>query len=304
LNFEYSYSAIITCFNAEQTISTAIDSILNQSITPSEIIIVDDYSKDESVNEISKFLYSNNIFLHSNTTNLGVAASRNIGVRLSSYDNIIFFDDDDFSSPKRALEHLRHLNYNSTLSYVSSEKIYSSYYSKSFLNKSYFGCLVSRKLLRHLNGLRDSSINNLYLPASTLGFKKSLWVELKGFDETFHRLEDIDFAFRASIIDSWFSFSDKVLVTRYHSKGSDKSSNLDQLYLTKFLDKHKGLLDLNDYNQIQHWLKLRSSYFEGEVVNLLNIAVKYFFSYPREISRILLGVKRLIHDFIIITTAK
>jgi glycosyltransferase involved in cell wall biosynthesis len=153
-----------------------------QSITPSEIIIIDDNSIDGSFHEILQYQKLNRVILHSNTTNLGVAASRNIGVSLCSYENIIIFDDDDISSPGRTLEHLRHLNSNSTLSYVSSEKIYSAHYSKSFLNKSYFGYLDSRNLLRYLNGLGGVDINNLYFPASTLGFKKNLWVELNGFD--------------------------------------------------------------------------------------------------------------------------
>jgi glycosyltransferase involved in cell wall biosynthesis len=261
--------------------------------------VIDDNSMDGSLKELLKYQDVKNLNLHSNTSNLGVAASRNIGVSLCSCENIIIFDDDDVSSPERTLEHLRHLNSNSTLSYVSSEKIYSANYSKSFINKSYFGNLDSRKLLRYLNGLGGVGINNLYFPASTLAFKKNLWLQLNGFDKNFCRLEDIDFAFRASEIGAVFSFSDKILVTRFHSKGSDKSSDLDQIFLTKFLKKHMSLLDLDDYDQIKSWLKLRDAYFQGKIINLLIIVIKYFFSYPKDVSRVLVGVKRIFLDFMI-----
>lgn len=48
-------SVIVPCFNNEKTINRAIQSILNQSVKPKEIIIIDDKSKDKTIENVKKF---------------------------------------------------------------------------------------------------------------------------------------------------------------------------------------------------------------------------------------------------------
>ncbi|PIN90518.1 hypothetical protein COU60_01715 [Candidatus Pacearchaeota archaeon CG10_big_fil_rev_8_21_14_0_10_34_76] len=96
-------SIVMPCYNAEKNIGNAIESLLNLDWPKEmmEIIIVDDASKDNSVNIIEKYVAKyDNIRLIKHEKNSGcAAATTNTGVRAAKYDYIAVADDD--STPKR-----------------------------------------------------------------------------------------------------------------------------------------------------------------------------------------------------------
>lgn len=96
-------SVIMPFYNEEKFIRKAIDSILKQSYSNLEIIVIDDYSDDNSfeiVKEIS--LYDNRVKLISKQDEPRRAGvSRNIGVKLAKGEYVAFQDADDYSEPNR-----------------------------------------------------------------------------------------------------------------------------------------------------------------------------------------------------------
>ena len=97
LNKNPLVSIIITCYNAENTIEMAINSLLNQSYKNIEIIIVDDCSSDKSRNIINRFKSKDNIKIIFNEKNNKTYYSRNIALQYCSGDFITFQDADDIS---------------------------------------------------------------------------------------------------------------------------------------------------------------------------------------------------------------
>lgn len=98
-------SVILPSFNKEKEIVASIRSIQNQSIKNIEIIIVDDYSKDQSIkiyNNLQKIDSRIRIFYH--LKNLGVWRSRLDGFLYSRGKYIIFFDAGDFYADNFVLE--------------------------------------------------------------------------------------------------------------------------------------------------------------------------------------------------------
>ena len=92
----------ITCFNARLTIKRAILSAINQTWTNKEIIIVNDFSDDDSQAIIEDLINrKKNIKLINNNKNLGCAYSRNVIIKNAIGEFIAFFDDDDFSRDDR-----------------------------------------------------------------------------------------------------------------------------------------------------------------------------------------------------------
>lgn len=93
-------SVIIPTFNRAGLVVQAIHSVLNQTIAPCEIIVVDDGSTDETretvtaLGERVQYLYR---------PNGGAAAARNTGIRASTGELIAFLDADDLWAPE-ALE--------------------------------------------------------------------------------------------------------------------------------------------------------------------------------------------------------
>ena len=93
-------SVLMPAYNAEKYINEAIDSILNQTFTDFEFIIIDDGSTDNTVNIINSY-QDKRIRLVQNEKNLGVAETLNKGIVLSRGQYIARMDSDDVSLPTR-----------------------------------------------------------------------------------------------------------------------------------------------------------------------------------------------------------
>lgn len=86
-------SVVIPLFNADSTILSAINSVLSQTFLPIEIIVVNDGSKDNSLNLVSEM--ENPLIRILTQPNSGVSSARNKGVEISKGDWIAFLDADD-----------------------------------------------------------------------------------------------------------------------------------------------------------------------------------------------------------------
>lgn len=87
-------SIIIPVYNGENHIEKCINKLLRQNLTNLEIIIINDGSKDKTKQILEK--YSNEkVISVINKENTGVSDTRNIGIRKSTGEYIMFLDSDD-----------------------------------------------------------------------------------------------------------------------------------------------------------------------------------------------------------------
>lgn len=93
-------TVLMPVYNGAPFLTEAIQSILIQSFTDFEFLIIDDGSTDDSVAIIEAFKDSR-IRLVNNGRNLGLVASLNRGLDLASGDYIARMDQDDISTPER-----------------------------------------------------------------------------------------------------------------------------------------------------------------------------------------------------------
>lgn len=93
-------SVVMGCYNDQRFIRESIDSILSQTISDFEFIIIDDCSSDRTV-EIVKSYSDPRIVLIQNKTNKGLGYNLFSGVNLSKGKYIARMDADDISLPKR-----------------------------------------------------------------------------------------------------------------------------------------------------------------------------------------------------------
>lgn len=96
-------SAVIPCYNSEKTISTAIESVLNQTVPVREIICVDDASKDGTSLVVEKLAKEATIpvILEKLKENKGPSHARNTGWRIASSKFVAFLDADDVWLPRK-----------------------------------------------------------------------------------------------------------------------------------------------------------------------------------------------------------
>lgn len=99
-------SVVMPVHNGAAYIAQALDSALNQAV-PLEIIIIDDGSTDGLDEVLAPYLSNPCIRLIKNRQNIGVAESRNKGVRAAKGSYIAFLDCDDWWEPGKLSRQLR-----------------------------------------------------------------------------------------------------------------------------------------------------------------------------------------------------
>ena len=87
-------SVIIPVYNVEKYIKKCVDSIVNQTFKDIEIIIVNDGSKDSSI-DIIKSYKDKRVKIYEQE-NKGAAAARNLGIKKATSPYLFFVDSDDF----------------------------------------------------------------------------------------------------------------------------------------------------------------------------------------------------------------
>ena len=92
-------SIIVPVYNAEKFLSDTINSILNQTHTQFELILVNDGSTDNSQNIIDKYKMRDKRIVSIVTENKGAPHARNAGLEIAKGEYVIFFDADDLMLP-------------------------------------------------------------------------------------------------------------------------------------------------------------------------------------------------------------
>ena len=93
-------SVIIPVYNAEAYLSTCIDSVLSQSYSNLEILLVNDGSTDNSSDICETYAKKDNRIRVLHKQNGGSSSARNLGLDVASGDFVTFIDSDDVVSPQ------------------------------------------------------------------------------------------------------------------------------------------------------------------------------------------------------------
>ena len=94
-------SIVVPVYNSEKTIERCLKSILQNTYKNIEIIIVDDFSSDNSYLICKKLSHQfHNIKIYQNDKNKGVSYTRNIGLSHCRGVYVLFVDSDDWIEKK------------------------------------------------------------------------------------------------------------------------------------------------------------------------------------------------------------
>lgn len=89
-------SIVIPIYNAEKYLNMCLDSVITQTYSNLEIILINDGSKDSSLDICYRYKEKDNRIKVINNNNHGVSYSRNCGISISTGEYIIFIDADDY----------------------------------------------------------------------------------------------------------------------------------------------------------------------------------------------------------------
>lgn len=252
MNNIYPYfSIILPVYNREKVISEAIESVLAQSIQSWELIIVDDFSSDDTNDQIKN--YSDpRIKLISNSQNKGPAYSRNVGISAAKGRIISFLDSDDRYSPNFLSE-----TYD-TFQFVGRDVGF----VWTGLEVNYGGITK----IEIWNPTIDKSTYHTFLKNlrigtnSGLSIKKEVFKNCGLFNDTLKAAEDTEFLFRIardyqfSVIKKPLIYIDKTGKDRL-SKDYSKIGEAYNLFISKhwtYISEHRDLK--NKYSYKLMWL--------------------------------------------------
>lgn len=179
-------SVVIPTYNRGYCIERAINSVLCQTFSAAEIIVVDDGSTDNTSDILSQFKVEIKIIKQENR---GVSSARNAGIREAEGEWISLLDSDDEWMPNKLKEDKIFHDQNKLLNIFQCEEIW-------IRN----GIRVNPKKKHQKKGgwiFLDCLPLCIVSPSAVI-FKKSLWQEINGFDEQFAVCEDYDMWLRVA----------------------------------------------------------------------------------------------------------
>lgn len=183
-----SVSVIIAAYNSENTITETISSVLNQTFSDLEVIVIDDGSSDRTCQRVLK-IPDNRVQLFP-YQNGGVAKARNRGISHANGEYLTFLDHDDLWTPDKIEAQVTALEKSpdAGVAYSWTINMYSEENPIRFVNSSpvYFEGDVYSQLLLY---------NFLESGSNMLARKKAI-KSVEGFDSTPLSNEDWDFYLR------------------------------------------------------------------------------------------------------------
>lgn len=226
-------SVVIPVYNRADIINRTIDSVLNQSYTQFEIIIVDDGSKDNVLASLSLYNDSRiNYIKH--PTNLGATVARNTGIKAAKGEWIAFLDSDDIWISSKLEEQVKEIPHiTDEYAVIHCGLQYVDFHSGKFLTQ--------RTSRGNINEIVRYNIG-IIPQTSTWLIRKEVLLNVGPFDENMPAHQESELGLRiAQLYKFWLIDKILVYVTMNHNQ---IRSNKESYILAKklILEKHSKLL--------------------------------------------------------------
>jgi len=234
-------SVIVPVYNAEQYVKDTLQSLLAQTHSNLEVIIVDDGSPDQSIEVCRQFTDSRIKIVQQ--ANRGPAGARNTGIRHAQGDYVAFLDADDLWLPEKLEKHVHHLE--------TSPLVGVSFSYSAFIDElgEYTGLY---QIPRKIKGITAPYVlcRNPIGNGSAAVLRREVFEEIKFqdeyigsehcyFDEKFRGTEDIECWTRIAAQTTWETEGIPEVLTLYRISSGGLSANALNQYaaLEKVLEK-------------------------------------------------------------------
>ncbi len=187
-------SIIIPAYNAEKTLARCLDSVLNQTYQNIEVIVINDGSKDNTLQICTSYADKDDRIKVIDKPNSGVSNSRNKGIEASTGDYVTFIDSDDtietdciktlIDNIEESVDFIRY-NFNPIGPTTFNNNLF------DLANKTLNIKENSEIIFRHFLTSKEAIPNLIFL----LLIRKDIIDKLK-FNETLFMMEDVEFYFQ------------------------------------------------------------------------------------------------------------
>lgn len=241
-------SVVIPTYNRAHLIIESLQSVLDQTLQPYEIIVVDDFSTDNT-EEIVKSLNSPLIKFVKNSRKKGANGARNTGILMAQGEYIAFHDSDDIWFPKK-LElqyHFLKKNLDTDLCFCLMKKMD----SKLKIIE------ITPKFIKKVKDIRVS-LQEGNLISTQMIFMKTIVARKILFDEGLKRFQDWDFVLKIAKVSKIDYISEVLVVQRFSVDSISNNEKILEAYRILFKN-HPEIIGKGWNNKIQNFIILHQN---------------------------------------------
>ena len=221
-------SVVIPVYNGAKYIQTAIDSVLEQTYTNYEIIVIDDGSTDDTRQKLQPYKGKIRYIYQENQ---GSAAARNIGIDLAKGELIAFLDADDFwAMPEKLTKQVACFQDNPSLGCINTGWKIVDDAGKPIKTLQPWHKAPKLDL--------ETWLKKKCVRTSAMVFRKEWLEKVGGFDEELRQSHDVDLILRLSLAGCetvWLK--EETVCYRQHEENTTKNSLKQAKYVQAVLDK-------------------------------------------------------------------
>lgn len=281
-------SVVIPAYNTAQYVATAIESALDQTAVPREVIVVDDGSSDETRAVVERF---GGIVRYVFQQNQGVSAARNRGIDASSGRYVAFLDADDAWLPRKIEKQIAAIQRGNGRASYTAQWIVNDEMRPLFVNR---------------NGGRGASVDALLTIGNVIGSpssvlcERALFGEVGSFDGAFSTCADWEMWIRIATVTNFLFVDEPLLQYRVH--GNNMSLEIALLERDSLRTLRKGfsspvigeeLRELRRASLAHNYMVLAGAYLRtGRIPDALRCVVQSVARDPRQIRELLSYVAR------------
>ena len=269
-------SVIIPTHNRIKLLIRAIHSVYSQTYKNLEIIVIDDFSSD-STPDVLPQMFPQITYIR-NTSSLGNAETRNVGIRSSRGEYVAFLDDDDIWFPDKLEKQMKAFNENPNIHGCFCRSLW----------------VESNKALKDTRAFSESISFEHGGPTSTWLMKREVFDKIGFFDKSFPSAVDGEFLVRFN--KSFKSIVlDELLYVHYYYSDQISSNNSKKIAgFKKMIHKHRKVFSTKELAQAQFRLVIFTLFDNKREISTIR---KAFFSHPTPKYFILLGILLLPTSF-------
>ena len=253
------FSIIVPCYNVEQYIDECVTSVLNQTYSNWELLLINDTSEDNTLSRIKKFSLSDSRVKVFDKEHRGVSHTRNYGLRYVTGDYLMLLDGDDYFSTDHLEKTFQILNNNNCDMLIHNQH---TLFTKDSINPLIL--FYEYNGSDNLDKIKHIFNKKSFLPAAAVLTTYSIPFLRKNnlcYNELYAWSEDLDFFMQAMskkpCID--FSYHEFYFYRQDNLNSATKNVTAQKLLNTidvykkwyDFFEKNKSLYDYSESIQIK-----------------------------------------------------
>lgn len=237
-------TVIIPCYNNETTIEETLRSVQAQSYPNWEGIVVDDGSTDNTASVVKSLAAQDDRikYILRNVEERGGSVCRNLGLKNSTGDYVMFLDADDLLTPECLFARVNEIKKTCSEFVVFTTATFGT---KGIVDSNAF------PTVRHADKraclFLYAGTQAVWHTSSTL-FRKSFVTALNGFDTRYRRLQDVEFHFRA-VVES----KNEYVIHEGSYDSLYRATESDGIIIRKFYDSIPSYRMMSE--QISHYIE-------------------------------------------------